>query len=133
MNLKKRRRNKSTGARVCVSIAPAAVTSASAVTTSITAAIAAAVIPGMAVPTEPAVITGFAAGIGASRTIIARCMVLSISALILVHEPAKQYGPGHHHQRQQLVLHRRYPLELCIAQLFRNAAGFGPYYDCAVH
>jgi hypothetical protein len=60
MNLKKRRRNKSTGTRVSISIPTTAVTSAPAITT---ARIAAAVIPGMAMTVERAMATAFAAGI----------------------------------------------------------------------
>jgi len=107
MNLKKRRRNKSTRARVCVSIptTSAAVTSAPTVTTTAIAParIAAAVISGMVVPTEPAmagaVAATFAAGIGTSRTILPRCAVLRCPALAM-HEPAKQDCASHDHQRQ---------------------------------
>jgi hypothetical protein len=49
------------------------------------------------------------------------------------HDPANEKRASHDDQRQQLVLHRRYPLELCAAQLFPNTAGLGRYYDCAVH
>jgi hypothetical protein len=71
------------------------------------AGIAAAVIPGMAVTTEPAMIAAFAAGIGASRTVMARPFAVPISQ----HDPANEKRAGHGDQRQQLVLHRRGPLK----------------------
>ncbi len=95
MNLKRRRRNKSTGARVCISIptTPAAITSAPAVTTTAVAAsgvAAAAMIPRVAVTTEPAVTAVFAAGIGAGRAVIAGCLARPFATLVPQHDPAQE-------------------------------------------